>query len=115
MRRPFVPIPSAASLSCRYMERATATVLSPTGLHAGPARRFVQEAKKYPCMVSIRFRGREFNAKSMIGVLGAGVYRGDVIEIVCQGEREQEACRALCALAGVDMDEKQKKEEEKRC
>lgn len=77
------------------MRTIKTSVLIPAGFHAGPARHFIQEAKKYPCLVRIRFRGREFDAKSMIGILGAGIAYGDMIEIVCTGEREEDACGAL--------------------
>lgn len=80
------------------MKTIKTSVLIPTGLHAGPARHFIQEAKKFPCLVKIRFRGREFDAKSMIGILGAGIAYGDMVEIVCTGEHEEDACSALAGF-----------------
>ena len=85
------------------MYRLETEVLTPTGLHAGPARQFVQLARRYPCEVKILFRGREYDAKSMIGVLGAGINRHDRIRIVCTGQGEEELCRALADLVRQDM------------
>ena len=38
------------------------------------------------------------NAKSVLSVLGACIKSGDEIEIVCEGEDEEEALKALVAL-----------------
>ncbi len=85
------------------MYRLETEVLTPTGLHAGPARQFVQLARGYPCEAKILFRGREYDAKSMIGVLGAGINRHDRIRIVCEGKGEEELCQALADLVRQDM------------
>ncbi len=89
------------------MQRISVRVASPTGLHAGPARQFVQAARRYACDIAIKVRGQEFDAKSMIGILGAGVQCRDEIEIICRGAQEQKACKALAELVSVNMDERQ--------
>ena len=38
------------------------------------------------------------NAKSLLSVLGAGVRYGDEIEIICEGEDEQEALETVIAV-----------------
>lgn len=85
-----------------------AVFLSPAGLHAGSARQFVEAARKYPCQVTLRFRARSHDAKSMISILQAGVKYGDRIEVCCDGEREREACEKMVELAQSDLDQRQR-------
>ena len=48
---------------------------------------------------------REYNAKSVLSVLGAGVRSGDEVEIVCDGEDEEEALSALIELVKTGFGE----------
>ena len=66
-----------------------------TGLHARPANEFVKTAAQYPCKVTFRKGEKAFNGKSIVSVLSACVTCGTSIEIVCDGEREEEALRNL--------------------
>ena len=68
-----------------------AVIKNATGLHLKPAARFCEEALKYKSTITFTFGGTTANAKSVLSVLGACVKSGDEIEIVCNGEDEQEA------------------------
>lgn len=65
------------------------------GLHARPASVFSKTAAIYPCKVSFQKGDRAFNGKSIVSVLSACVTCGTSITIVCEGEREEEALRAI--------------------
>ena len=73
-----------------------AVIKNATGLHLKPAARFCEEALKYKSTITFTFGGTTANAKSVLSVLGACVKSGDEIEIVCNGEDEQEALENLC-------------------
>lgn len=74
-------------------------IKNPTGLHLRPAGIFCQEAMKFQCRVTFRYKDNgTANAKSVLSVLGACVKAGDEIELVCEGEDEEAALEALCAL-----------------
>ena len=45
--------------------------------------------------ITFRYRENTANAKSVLSVLGACIKSGDEIELVCEGEDEQEALAAL--------------------
>ena len=75
----------------------TAVINNESGLHLKPAARFCEEALKYESTVTFTFGNTTANAKSVLSVLGACVKKGDEIEIVCNGEDEQEALDHLCA------------------
>ncbi len=71
------------------------TVINATGLHLRPAGILCQEAMRFKSNVFFRYEEGEANAKSVLSILGACVKRGDQIEIVCEGEDEQEALRSI--------------------
>ena len=68
---------------------------SPTGLHLRPAGILCKEAMQFKSHITFRYRENTANAKSVLSVLGACIKSGDEIELVCEGEDEQEALAAL--------------------
>lgn len=70
-----------------YIEKAT--LLNETGLHARPASLFVKEASKFESDVKVMLDGKEFNAKSIMGVLSMGATKGDTLEIKAEGKDEK--------------------------
>jgi len=75
------------------MVRQLVTIKNPTGLHLNPAGVLCREAIKYSCEISFQFKNTTANVKSVLGVLGACVKCGDEIELICDGEDEEEALR----------------------
>lgn len=80
------------------MRSCKVQVKNPTGLHLRPAGNFCKEALKYKSMVTFNFNGGTANAKSVLSVLGACVKCGDEIELVCEGEDEEEALETLTSF-----------------
>lgn len=73
------------------------------GLHLRPARELCSMASGYEgTSVMIHFRGREFNAKSMLSILSACVQKEDEVELVCSGPQEQEAAETLAVFLETD-------------
>ncbi|MCD8038331.1 MAG: HPr family phosphocarrier protein [Lachnospiraceae bacterium] len=70
-------------------------IKNPTGLHLRPAGTLCKEALQYKSLITFTFNGNTANAKSVLSVLGACVKNGDEIEIICEGEDEQNALAAL--------------------
>ena len=54
--------------------------------------------------ILIRFRGREFNAKSLLGLLSACVQQMDEIVLVCDGPQEKQASKELAAFIEHELD-----------
>ena len=71
------------------------TIKNPTRLHLRPAGVLCKEAMKYKSTTTFTFRETTANAKSVLSVLGACVKSGDEIELICQGEDEEEALKGL--------------------
>ena len=74
------------------------TVLNATGLHARPASMFVQEAGKYKSEINLIKNDKKINAKSIMGIMAAGLAKGTVLTIEAEGEDEQAALDALVTL-----------------
>lgn len=74
------------------------TIKNPTGLHLRPAGLFCKTAVQFKSKVTFQFKGITANAKSVLSVLGACIKRGDEIELICDGEDEQEALEAMLAI-----------------
>ena len=70
-------------------------IKNPTGLHLRPAGNLCKEAMKFKSLVTFVFKDNIANAKSVLSVLGACVKCGDEIELVCEGEDEEEALAGL--------------------
>lgn len=77
------------------MVRQKVVIKNPTGLHLRPAGILCKEAMQHKALITFTFRESTANAKSVLSVLGACVKCGDEIEIICDGEDEQEALNAL--------------------
>ncbi len=70
-------------------------IKNPTGLHLRPAGILCKEAMQFKSLITFSFRDTTANAKSVLSVLGACVKCGDEIEIMWDGEDEQDALEAL--------------------
>jgi phosphotransferase system HPr (HPr) family protein len=74
------------------MFTANATIKNPTGLHARPAAQLVALSKKFSSDIRITdASGNEFDPKSIISVLSAGIKQGSDVQVTAQGADEDEA------------------------
>jgi phosphotransferase system HPr (HPr) family protein len=83
------------------MKKEIITIQNVSGLHGRPAALFVQEAKKFTSSISVRNADKDgecVNAKSVIRLLSASLSQGTAIEIVAEGQDEDEAIAALITL-----------------
>jgi multiphosphoryl transfer protein len=77
------------------MKQKVLEVINPTGLHARPAKNFVDIAKGFQATIKVYHDGRMANAKSLISLLTLGVKSGSQIRIEADGEDEAQALEAL--------------------
>lgn len=73
------------------------TIKNPTGLHLRPAGILCKEAMQFKSVITFKYRQNTANAKSVLSVLGACIKSGDEIELICEGEDENEALAAMVA------------------
>lgn len=70
-------------------------VKNPSGLHLRPAGLLCKMALEFKSHITFRKNNTEANAKSVLSVLGACVKTGDEIELICDGEDEDEAFKSI--------------------
>lgn len=73
-------------------------ITNPTGLDVKPAGCLCKEAMKFKCKVTYSYGGGNIaNAKSVLSVLGSSIKYGEEIQLMCDGEEEEEALAHLIA------------------
>lgn len=72
-----------------------ATVTNKNGLHIKPAGSLSSIALTYQCAVYLKVRNYYVNAKSVLGILSAQVKQNEEVEIVCDGEKEEECLNTI--------------------
>lgn len=81
---------------------------NPSGLHARPAALFVRSASSFASTVTVEnlTRGKPpVDAKSIIGILTAGVANGHRIRIAATGDDEETAVATLGELVASGLGE----------
>ena len=78
--------------------KTTATISNKLGLHARASAKLTKLAGSFPCEVWMSKGSRRINAKSIMGVMMLAAGLGTEVELECEGEREEEALKALVAL-----------------
>lgn len=68
------------------------------GLHARASAKLVQLLQSYSSTVWLRCRGREINAKSIMGVMMLAAAKGSTVTLETSGDDETEAMAALSEL-----------------
>lgn len=67
------------------------TLVNAQGFHMRPASVFATNMAKYPCSITIKYNGSNYNAKSLLNIIAACIKCGSEIEIVCDGPDEEKA------------------------
>ena len=77
------------------MKELDIAIQNPTGLHARPAKIFVNTAKQFQADIRVFNGPKKANAKSLISMLALGVEAGTSIKIMVDGVDEEAALAAL--------------------
>ena len=77
------------------MREINVLVIDPVGLHARPATVAVNAASKFKCNVSVSFKGRSANMKSIMGVMSLGIPTQSEVTISTEGDDEDEAITSI--------------------
>lgn len=77
------------------METLIIDLTNPTGLHARPAKNFVNVVQQFSSNISVTYQDKQANGKSLISLLKLGAESGAQIRIEIEGEDEQTAFNTL--------------------
>ncbi len=87
------------------MKSSEVLIKHAVGLHARPAKTFVQTAQKFTSKVTVTYKDKTVNAKSLLGLLSLGVTSDAAILILAEGDDECEALQALELLVNANFGE----------
>lgn len=87
------------------MAERHATIASASGLHARPAKLFVQavQEKKIPITIAAE-GGPDLNAGSILSLIGLGASKGTVVTLKSDADGAEAALDELVALLETDLD-----------
>lgn len=71
------------------------TVQNPVGLYADAVDRMISVAGRFDSKMTITYRDRTVNLKSMMGVLSLGIPTKAVLTITAEGQDAVQACETL--------------------
>lgn len=77
------------------MIEKTYKVISETGIHARPATVLVQTAGKFESEITLEYKGKKVNLKSIMGVMSLGIGKDAEIKIAVEGSDEENAIKSL--------------------
>jgi phosphocarrier protein HPr len=81
------------------------TVTNRLGLHARASAKLVQRLAGFKASVHLTHRGREINAKSIMGLMMLAAGKGSVLKAKIDGPDEEEAWAAMHDLFDRKFDE----------
>jgi len=87
------------------MLRTEIEIINKLGMHARAAAKFVTLAQTFSAEIKIDKNGQQVNGKSIMGVMMLAAARGNTIELIIDGEDEQQATEHLCQLIKNRFDE----------
>lgn len=87
------------------MYKAEVVLTNETGLHARPASLLVKESAKYKSDIKIVKDGKEYNAKSIMGIISMGAGKGTKLIITAEGVDEKEVVLCLKDLIENKLDD----------
>ena len=87
-----------------FMVKATVHVKNPIGVHLRPAGDIAEAAIKFKkCEIYLSSGGRAVNGKSLLSILSLGIKKDSEFEVICEGEHEEEALKAVLESIGPDL------------
>ena len=75
------------------------------GLHARATAKLVQTLSPFKCSATLTAKGREVNAKSIMGVMLLAAGHGTTVVFRAEGEDAEAACDAIAGLFERRFDE----------
>ena len=87
------------------MAERQATIASSSGLHARPAKLFVNAVKEKGIPITIAVDGgADLNAGSILSLMGLGAAKGTVVTLKSDADGAEQALDELVALLETDLD-----------
>jgi phosphocarrier protein len=80
------------------MKTANVTIVNKLGLHARASAKFVTLASSFKSDVTLGRNGQHANGKSIMGIMMLAAGKGTQVELIIEGDDEEQALGALIEL-----------------
>ena len=80
------------------MKQETVTIKNRAGIHARPAALIVKTANEYNSEIFLEHDDMRINAKSIMGIITLGANYKSVIQVIGEGDDEEEVVNAIVKL-----------------
>lgn len=87
------------------MLKQKVTIINKLGLHARASMLFINLASRYQSHILLSYQNRQLDAKDILCVMSLGISQGQEIELIIEGEDEQQAMKDLMTLIANKFDE----------
>lgn len=77
------------------MSHKKVTIINKLGLHARASSKLVQLSSKFASEIHIKHNDKKVNGKSIMGVMMLAASQGTEIELIADGNDQQQAIQAL--------------------
>ncbi len=80
------------------MKQETVTIKNRAGIHARPSALIVKTANEFESEIYLELDDMRINAKSIMGIITLGANYKSIIQIIAEGEDEEDAVKAIAKL-----------------
>ncbi|MCK5198123.1 MAG: HPr family phosphocarrier protein [Spirochaetales bacterium] len=80
------------------MKQETVTIKNRAGIHARPAALIVKTANEYDSEIFLEHENMRINAKSIMGIITLGANYKSIIQVIAEGDDEEEVVSAIVKL-----------------
>lgn len=80
------------------MKSKKVKIINRAGIHARPAALLVQTANEYDSQIFLEKNSEKINGKSIMGIITLGATFDSEINIIAEGNDEEEAVQAIATL-----------------
>ena len=87
------------------MIKAETTIINKLGLHARAATKFANLANQYGSSVQVGCHGKCIDGKSVMSLMLLAAAQGTEVELLVEGEDQEQALQALLALIADRFEE----------
>ncbi len=74
------------------------TITDEVGIHARPAGLMMKKSLEYKSGIMVKCNGKTADIRKIMSVMALGVKKGDLVELIIEGEDEEEARAGLEAF-----------------
>ena len=88
------------------MQQSSIIIINKSGLHARASAKLVALASTYQCNIQIKYADKPADGKSIMSLLMLAAGVGSQLQLITEGEDEDEALQAIEELISKGFDEK---------